>query len=121
MGIIAGVLIVSGFCILAATGISGNDSRVMYASICLRAGFTLGAIWLAFPQVLELLAKFPPWLIGLVVLAVGVLVVRPRMIVVIWPLLLGIAVIQFVGWLFKPPKPKSRAAMSKKSTKPKEN
>ena len=116
LGIIGCLFIVAAIVLLAKFGIDRSTESTL-ASICLRAGLVLTALWLAFPQLLSLVTRFPPWMIGSLVIGLGALVWRPRSIVVVGPLLGAIAVIQFVGWLFKPlPTPDSQKPKSKSSS-----
>jgi len=86
----------------------GQDGDVLMAvSICFRAGILLGVIWLAFPQAVQLLSKYPPWVIASTVVTLAVLVVRPKAIIYVLPLLAIVGVVQFVGWIFAPPPRKS--------------
>lgn len=101
LGIIALLLISTGGVLLARFGIGETDWS-MTASICLRAGLTLGAIWLAFPQVTAILAKIPRWLLLCLVAAVATLVIRPKALLYVGPILAALAALQFVGWLFTP-------------------
>ena len=118
LGIFSAVLILAGIILLANYGNAGEMG--MAASVCLRAGLVVGAIWLAFPQLSQISTRFPPWLIGCCLVGIGVLVWRPQLFVVVGPLLGAIAVIQFFGWLMKPPpkrKRKPRATTKTQSTK----
>ena len=81
---------------------TSNAEMSLATSVCLRVGLVLGAIWLAYPQVEELTARVPPWLVGCVLLALGVVIVRPRAIMAVGPILAAIAVLQFLGSAFKP-------------------
>lgn len=85
-----------------------DGSMQMYLSICLRAGLVLIAIWLAFPQAVAILGRYPPWVIGLTVICGFLLVVRPRLIIIIGPLVGAMLVVQFVTWVFKPPVKKTK-------------
>ena len=79
------------------------------AFLCIKVGLVLGAIWLAMPQVEDVLKKTPPWLwavIGLSLLAA----VFTKSFVIILPIVAIICLIQFVGWLFKPPEQKKRSS-----------
>ena len=78
------------------------DNSVYLLSVCLKVGLVLGAIWLAYDNVLKISQRSPPWLLGIIGVGLLVIVIRPKMIVVVAPLLAGIGVLQFVGWLFKP-------------------
>jgi hypothetical protein len=84
-----------------------SDETQFVASICMRVGLVLCAIWLAYPQLEKITQRVPPWMLGCILLGMLVVVVRPRMILYLAPVLAAIAVLQFVGWLFKPlPQPK---------------
>ena len=117
MGLFGIVFLISGTGLLFLKG--ANDSQwSMFASICIRVGLMLGAIWLAFPQVVGLAKKFPPWLMVAIVTAGLVVAARPRMILYLGPVVAAIAVLQFVGWLFKPlPQSKSKRPDNTTSTK----
>jgi hypothetical protein len=82
--------------------VHGPSDSDFLASVCLRVGLTLSAIWLAFPQLDELSRRVPPWLLACVGLGLLVVVIRPRAILTIGPVLAVIFALQFVGWLFKP-------------------
>ena len=71
-----------------------------------RIGLVLGTIWLAFPQVLQILEKVSPAVIGCILAGVLVVAIRPKAIVFVGPVLVAIAFLHFVGWLFKPPPPR---------------
>lgn len=85
------------------------DDEKFLLSVCQRVGLVLGAMWLAYEQVRQLSHRSPPWLLGCIGLALLVLVVRPKAILIVAPLLAVVALLQFVGWLFKPlPDPRRR-------------
>jgi hypothetical protein len=106
LGIISILMLVAGGFALFYFGVDDSQSS-MAASICLRAGLVLGAIWLAFPQILQVLARVPPWLVACILLSVMAVIARPKTIILVAPLLAALAVMQFVTWLFKPlPQPK---------------
>lgn len=92
-----------------AAGIAGlvvygtDDSDVSAASsVAVRAGALLAALWLALPQLTELLRRFPPWLIGAASVGALVVVVRPRLLIYLLPLFGALLVLRFFGWLLKP-------------------
>jgi hypothetical protein len=70
----------------------------------------LSAIWLAYPQLKQIAQRVPPWMIACIALAVLIIVVRPKAIFALAPVLAAIAVLQFFGWLFKPLPQKKRSA-----------
>jgi hypothetical protein len=101
MGLFGIAFLLTGVGLLVAKGT--NDAQwSMLASVCIRVGLMLGAIWLAFPQIVGLTKRFPPWLMATIGVAGIVVAARPRMIVYLGPLVAAIALLQFVGWLFKP-------------------
>jgi len=89
----------------AAGGIYLNgvtDDNMFLLSVCQRVGLVLGAMWLAYEQVRKISQNSPPWLLGSIGLCLVVLVVRPKAILIVAPLLAVVAALQFFGWLFKP-------------------
>jgi hypothetical protein len=86
------------------------DDQKFLLSVCQRVGIVLGAMWLAYDQVLKIGQRSPPWLLGCIGLCLLVIVARPRAILIVAPLLAVVAALQFVGWLFKPlPNPRKAA------------
>lgn len=79
-----------------------TDENMFLLSVCQRVGLVLGAMWLAYEQVRKIGQRSPPWLLGCIGLCLLVLVVRPRAILLVAPLLMLVAALQFFGWLFKP-------------------
>lgn len=108
MGLFGIAFLVGGVSLLLVKGASDSQWS-MFASICIRVGLMLGAIWLAFPQLVGLTKRFPPWLMGTVAVSGLVVAARPRMILYLGPVVAAIAFLQFVGWIFKPlPNPKAK-------------
>lgn len=79
-----------------------TDENIFLLSVCQRVGLVLGTMWLAYEQVLKIGRRSPPWLLGCIGLCLLVIVLRPKAIVIVAPLLALVAVLQFFGWLFKP-------------------
>ncbi len=75
---------------------------------CWRIGLVMGAVWLALPQLLKFTTHVSPVMLALIATIGVVVVIRPRTIVVLGPLLLVLALLQFFGWLLKPPPKKPR-------------
>lgn len=108
MGFFGIAFLIGGVGLLYVKGASDSQWS-MFASICIRVGLMLGAIWLAFPQVVGIAKRFPPWLMATAAISAIVVAARPRMILYLGPVVAAIAFLQFVGWLFKPlPNPKTR-------------
>jgi len=110
LGIIALLMIGTGGMLLLRFG-TGNDDWSMTASILLRAGFTMGAVWLALPQVTTLWTKSPRSMRLLLVYAaaaLATLAVYSRAIFFVGPVLAALAVMEFIRYLFTPLEPKPR-------------
>lgn len=78
------------------------DDEKFWLSVLLRVGLVLGAMWLAYEQVVKIGQRSPPWLLGCIGLCLLVIVIRPKAILIVVPLLALVALLQFFGWLFKP-------------------
>ena len=102
MGVIA-LLFMIGWAALMIGGRNSGSSQILAAS-SLRIGMVLGAIWLALPQLSQLRNRTPPWLIGTLLGGAIVIAVRPRLFVYVLPIAAVIALLQFVGWVFQPPR-----------------
>jgi hypothetical protein len=86
-------------------GVDTSDGDVL-ASGALRCGMLLGAIWLALPQLQTL--RWPPWTILSAFAAFATLVFRPRLLLIVLPIIGLVAILQFARWLLQPlPKKKS--------------
>lgn len=133
LGVLALLLIVGGIAGLIAAG--GDEQRGgLAASIALRAGALLGAIWLALPQLDSFFRRFPPWLLAMVGGGALVIVFRPRLIVYLAPLAGLLAALQFAAWFLRPrlrgvarretsrrPNAKPRSASPPSGTAPRRN
>jgi len=111
MGLFGIALLLAGVGLLFTKGASDSQWS-MFASICIRVGLMLGAIWLAFPQIIGLAKRFPPWLLATAGVTAFTIAAFPKRIVYLGPIVAAIAFLQFVGWLFKPlptAKPKRQA------------
>ncbi|MDX1945429.1 MAG: hypothetical protein SFU86_08470 [Pirellulaceae bacterium] len=62
LGILALFLLVLGF-VIALRG-PADGSAAGLAGGCVRVGLVLGAMWLAWPQILTLVTSAPRWLMG---------------------------------------------------------
>ena len=106
-GILALLLLATAGYGFARYGLNAEDSSFFWSS-CWRVGLVLGAIWLAFPQLMKLTDTVSPAVLAVVGTIAVVVVVRPRTIIVLGPILVLLAILQFFGWLLKPPPKKSR-------------
>jgi len=110
LGVIALVLFAGGVIALIAVGGADRDGGTA-ASISIRAGVLLGAIWLAMPQLSRIVERSPPWLLGSIGVGFLMLIVRPRLITYVLPLFGVLLLIQFVGRFIRPlAKPPVRTA-----------
>jgi uncharacterized membrane protein len=103
MGIIAVLLLTAAAVLLLGVPL-GLDKNLatMYGSICLRAGLTLGAAWLAFRQIQTLIACCSPRLLLTLVLGGMIVIVRPKTLPIIALLVAVVLVLEVLGWMLKP-------------------
>ncbi len=105
LGVVALLLLVSAIVLLFGYGPLGFEANVgkMAGGICLRVGLTLGALWLAFPQILAIKTKYPPRLL-LAVLAGGLVVLAyPKSFPIVLVLVAVIGAVEALGRFFQPP------------------
>jgi hypothetical protein len=103
LGMIALLLLAAAAVLLlgAPQGLDAN-LRKMYGSLCLRAGLTLGAAWLAFRQVSALIASCSPRLMLTLALSALVVIVRPRTLPFMLVLVGIVLALEVAGWMLKP-------------------
>ncbi len=98
-----GILALSFLSVAGGIFLRGSASDyTLVLSVCLRMGLVLGALWLAFDQVHDMIRRTPPWVMGGIALGMIVVVVRPRAILAVAPLLAGAAALHWLGQLLKP-------------------
>lgn len=97
LGIVS-LLLVLTWLVLYLRADAGNWSSTM-ASACLRAGLVLGALWLAFPQVLQILSRLPVWMMGLAGVGLLLMIRWPKSAVVVVPGMLAL-------WVLRPRSPR---------------
>jgi hypothetical protein len=66
-----------------------------------RAGLTVGAMWLAFPQLADFFTRFPPVLVGTFALGLAVAAWRPKTLTIVLPALLLLTLLHFSGFLLR--------------------
>lgn len=101
LGILAVVFLAAGAVGLWQYGTDDSGASAA-ASVAVRAGALLGALWLALPQLESLFRRFPPWMLGMLAGCALMVVVRPRMLVYVLPLIGILLVLRFFGWLLQP-------------------
>jgi hypothetical protein len=99
LGVVSIALLISAAVLLL--GYDGNQTR-LFGSAFFRAGLTLSAMWLAFPQVLALSEKFPPRLWLAILLGGMMIVIRPKSLPIVVLIIFGITVLEIAGWVLKP-------------------
>lgn len=62
LGIVAVLLLVLGFFSMVSG--PGGESAKQFSGVCIRSGLVLGALWLALPQIIALVANSPRWLMS---------------------------------------------------------
>lgn len=104
IGIISLALVFFGIGLLGAIYFEftpNEGSTKVFASIAMRAGLVLGAIWLALPQLIDVIAKSPRWFIAANLIGLLMVVVRGRTVLFVAPMLL-------VLWFLRPRKQKNK-------------
>lgn len=101
LGIFGFVLVLGGLVALARFGWQDAGQSTLIGA-CLRAGLVIVAMWLAYPQLVVLLTKYPPALIATVGLAAFLLIAAPRLIFLVIPIAIAVLIAQFFRWLFRP-------------------
>ncbi len=83
-------------------GLAENDTSFFWNS-CLRIGLVLGAVWLALPNLMQRRSGASPLVLTLLGVLTLAVLIRPKAIIVLWPILIIVGVLQFFSWLVKPP------------------
>jgi hypothetical protein len=78
----------------------------------------LASLWLALPQLERLLRVCPPWMFGLAGACGVAVVVRPRLLIYLLPLLGVLLVLRFFGWLLQPLPKKKKASRAAAAARP---
>ncbi len=80
------------------TGLGHGDAAVFYTT-CQRIGLVLGAMWLAYPQLVTFASRTSSRFVLLMVGIGLIILVRPRTAIILGPVMLLLAALQFAGWL----------------------
>ena len=89
VGVIA-ILALIAWVVLWMPGVHFSGSSAMHGG-ALHMGIFFAALWLALPQ----LERLPPWLMAIVVISCAVVAIRPKLGLVIAPLIVAI-------WFLRP-------------------
>lgn len=86
-------------------GVTDSDAQAnLFFSTCQRLGLLFGAVWLAYPQLARLAASTSAasarFLLLMAVIGL-IILIRPKSIVVLGPVMLILAGLQFAGWLLR--------------------
>lgn len=108
LGVASLLLLVTGS-ILFFTQSTAAGTFEMFIGACIRVGFVLAAVWLAWPQLSRLFSRISPVALGFVLLAVALLAWRPRLIVVIGPILALAGLLHLLGFFTKPAAERGRS------------
>ena len=77
----------------------------------IRIGIVLGALWLALPEIHRVLSRIPDWLLGPMAVGLLVVLVRPKLLLIVIPIVGVLIALQFtgriLGW-FGPHRPKRK-------------
>ncbi len=113
IGVLALLLVGSGIALILCY--KADNLGQVTGTICLRTGLTLGAIWLAFPQILAIAAKWPPRLIIAILVGSIIVIARPRSFPLVLVVVAIIGAMEVVGWVLNPPpKKQPRSKLRKK-------
>jgi hypothetical protein len=81
--------------------------QMEFGPILFRSGLVLSALALALPQIKEFFAWFPPWLLACGAVGLLIIIWRPRMAVVVLPVLVAL-------WFLGPRRKKSAKGPARK-------
>lgn len=108
LGILSLILLAIAIVGWSTYGLDESEAKGFAFSSCLRMGLVFGAAWLAFPQVVQMAARVSvPFAVLMSVISM-IIFIRPRTAIVFLPVMAGLAALQFVGWLMKPPERNSQ-------------
>lgn len=105
---ILGIVSLAVFVSMLATGNAVGGRTAIFASVMMRVGMIFCMSWLAYPQLERIGKRLPVWAWGLIGGMLVVLVANPKLFPVAFVLFAAIGVMQFIGWLLKPPPKKSQ-------------
>ncbi|MHB8970391.1 MAG: hypothetical protein ACYC3X_12630 [Pirellulaceae bacterium] len=102
LGILTVLLLIMAVYGWSTYGLNEGQTALFFSS-CWRIGLVFGMAWLAFPQLTKLSTRTSPRFM-LLMLAIGMtILVRPKSVILLGPVMLVLAALQFAGWLMKPP------------------
>jgi hypothetical protein len=102
LGILAVLLLAVAVYGWSTYGMKESEANVFFSS-CERIGLIFAAAWLAYPQLVHLATRTSARFMLLMVAIGMIILVRPRSVIILGPVMLVLAALQFAGWLMKPP------------------
>ena len=88
LGILAVALLLGGGVMLLTSPEGGVGLTV--SGGCIRMGLVVGALWLAYPQIISFLSTTPKWLLTVSAIGVVFVVVNPKLLLFVIPAVLGL-------------------------------
>ena len=90
LGLLALVIFLAGIGTLLLAPRDTDNTALSVAGGMIRVGLVLGALWLALPSITGILTRTPKWVLTAAVIGIVVCVVRPQLLLLVVPLLLGL-------------------------------
>lgn len=90
LGLVALVSLVIGIGLLLLAPRDENNTALSVAGGLIRVGLVIGALWLAWPSITGLLSRTPKWMLTAAAIGIVVCVVRPQLLLIVVPILLGL-------------------------------
>ncbi len=106
LGILAILLLIVAVYGWITYGLKDSEANLFF-STCERIGLVFGVTWLAYPQLVRVASKTSARFVLLMVGIGLIILVRPKSIFMLGPVMLILAGLQFAGWLMRPARPKA--------------
>jgi hypothetical protein len=103
LGIVALVLLAAAAVLHVGFAPSQDENLARFCrDSCLRIGMTMGAAWLAFPQIMALTAYCSPRLLLTLAIGLVVVIVQRRAFPFVAAMVAAVIVLEVLGWMLKP-------------------
>jgi hypothetical protein len=101
LGILAILLLMVAVYGWITYGLTDSEANVIF-NTCERIGLVFGVTWMAYPQLVRVASKTSARFV-LLMAGIGLIIlVRPKSIFILGPVMLILAGLQFAGWIMKP-------------------
>ncbi|MBM3998868.1 MAG: hypothetical protein FJ297_04875 [Planctomycetes bacterium] len=102
IGLLAVGLLIAGvlFWVQFERGASVDAAR----AFCIRVGTLFAVLWLALPQLADLMRKYPPWLLATGVALIGLVIIQPKALTYAIPAAGVLIALHFLGWFTRKPR-----------------